>query len=381
MSHFDYHFHTTLPDELDQKLVGFFPQPPCISAEKDSFIQDGFFPDGTPKQLRNDCIYPAYTGHYLGYPLPSTYLDISPLYRKTAAVAAMEWITKLLPLPDIQCEFRHHNAELLRVDEVAPGKPLYCCFPDTAITYTHFDSVTGVSEIRYAPIIPWPDSNSNDEAWEKGSIPYYAELQARLTLFCWTNSFDSLYGHRKGKAPDRAYIVRVTGNTPGDLTIRCVKADLHADYAVFNRVFKAFRRAYSAGKSPMDNLNRNEQMTWFEQRNEAESEAYQISDPDTYALIQRYMQVRSHRKTLEAQKDQLDNDMQCIAISLAQKTGIDKMEGKVTDGSVTYSVTHIKARTSYATVSAETVRAFFPQYSSAINTAEYPKGRVTIDTI
>ncbi len=340
-----------------------------VQCEADAFTADGF-----PKELHSNTLYPMYAAYYLGYPIPSSYLDVAAQYRSTASEAAIQWACKAL---GGICDYQHIdgcNADLETFFPVT-GAGIRLCVPKLSVNC--FIGIPGNS-VSY-PVIAWPDSRDNDQDWKDGRIPYYAEVVARTMLWAWENDILAHDGTRSQQK--KAYIVRITGNTPGDLLVRTVVADVAKDSKLMERIVRACRKAMDAGKDPLENLNRLEQQHWLEVKQENEANAFRIEDEDFHETVRQYMECRSHRKTLEQREAELKAQMDAIRIKLAAGIELGNQTGSCTDGGFIYSVSHAPAITRKATISGELIRQYFPQYSDHISTLEYEKGRVDIDTL
>lgn len=372
----NHHFGITLPASVTAKLdctFAFEAASPLF--QLNHLKKDAFYADGTPVEIIKDTLYPVYAAWYLGYPIPGAYLDVSSEYRKTASVAAVEWLQKHLPFEDVKCDLRHFNGETV----AAPADGLQFCFPTTVITYRQV-TASGSLERCIVPVIPIPDTFQNDESWEDATTPFYAEAQARLVLWCWQQSY--IQGHRAGRMPEKAFLVRIAGNTPGDIQIRAVNADPKKDAALAMRVLRAYTKTAATGADPLSTLNRVEGVNWLEQKEQDEQDAYHVDSAEAHALVQQYMEVRSNRKTLEEQKDIISNEMNSIALQLAAFTDRDTATGTVdTPDGITYSVTHSRRRLSPPRPSAGHVRQFYPELLDCVQSTEYPKGRVSVDVL
>lgn len=376
----NFFFEESISAAIADKLngTGLFPEVSPIRFMK-VFRKDGFHADGTPKQREGNMLYPIYAAAYLGYPIPSAYLDVQELYRKNASKAALQWLEKLLPYQDVHCDLSRFDGEVVSLADLPSNhKDIFACFPVTYISYC--DQYNGVTGQYQYPVIVWPDSRENDGDWEDGVLPYYAEIQARMTLWCWRQSRRLL--HCNFNLSETAYIVRITGNTPGDLMVRCIQGDEAAETRLMERIVKAYCKAVADGRDPLSNLQRKTSLNWLEERQLNDEDAYRIEDADFYEILRQYMEVRSHRKTLEAELEEIENEMDAISLEVAHAIEPSKTTGEVNgDSEYQYKVSHSKRSVRPASVSASLLRQFFPQYTSAIRSTVSEKGRVTVECI
>lgn len=377
------HYHgIQLPHDLQQALekTGMLLPVSPVRQQKSICKADEFYLDGSPKDIQPGHIYPVYAAWYLGYPVPATYLDVTQKYRETASEAAVQWLMKVLPYENIIYNMSHVDGIHVRELPVSipAGSPEYTwSFPDTALVYT--DASGGPIKRIPLPVLPWPDSRENDDDWEGCTTPAYAEVEARLLLWCWHRAYD--LGLFANDPPERICIVRITGNTPGDLTIRTIRADEKKDQAIAARIYRAYDKAVVNGIDPLANLNRRQQLTWLEKRQEDEASAYRIEDPDFQDLLRQYMETTSLRKTLEEQKKAIESEMESIAVSLASLIQPGTLTGTLSDGDTSYTVSHSPKRTSPASVSADLVQQYYPEFLDLISVSEYQKERVTVEVL
>jgi len=381
MDRLNYLFGVSLPQNISKKLNNnYLFHAPTPEMKEPWYLKDAFRPDGRPATYDPDVIYPVYAPRYLRQLIPSSQLEVEPGYKERAAVAAIHWLDKLLLLPIV--ETRHFDGEVFTKE--VNGTSFNFCFPLTTINYaqtvTAPAAATNISYSRaVAAILPFPDSRDNDDDWQGSVIPSYAESQARMLLWCWRQSRDEL--GRRNEVPTDCFIVRITGNTPSDVTVRTIHSDPDKEDVLAARLCKSVAKAKTAGTDLATNPLVNEQGTWFERKAKTVDEAYQANSKDLYDLVREYMTLTTIRKTKEAEANKIKEQEECIAISLASLTSDKAQRGIVEDPGekLTYTVTHSKKGTRSATVSAALVRQFFPEYIDCIVTNEVPRGRITIE--
>lgn len=366
----EYLFGEAIPDRIRDKLDGtdLFPELSEYQQVADS-EKDCFTADGTPVHYDPNYLYPVYAAWYMGTPIPSSYLDVNQGYRKTAALAAIEWIAKLLP-EATGFSARHHNGQKMTAE--VNGQLTTFCWPDT---HVELSGSYGSIEI---PVIPFPDSRDNEDDWSDGCTPTYAELQARMTLWLCNEAY------AKGLRPtcaEMVYLVRITGNTASDVTVRAIKADPKRDKQMVSRIVRAAEKARAAGTDPVLNLKRHEQLCWLDKKNEERAEAYVIDSAEFHELLGKYMEVRSNMKAKEMEKKAISDEMDSIAIHLASQTSSDALKGVLEDKGIHYSVTHTKKNSRSATISANLVRQFYPEHIDLVRTNTIPRGRIEIEVL
>lgn len=371
------HYHNiSIPVGLEAKLdkltdIGLLrsANTPLNPNASTSSIPDGFYPDGKPVSENPDFLFPCYAPFYLGTPYPSTLASVPDGYSRTAAIAALEWLEKTLENPLINR--KHFDAEVLTA--TIDGNTYQVAFPNTIVRFVDGDPNYAVAyRERYAAVVTIADVSDNNQDWEDGTIPFYAESQARFLLWSW----DMKYGDMD-ECPTDCFVVRITGNTPGDITVRVVHADPQKDSTVVKRICKRM-----AGKSPAEiSGNIRNQGTWFERKEQERQDAYVIQDEEFYELVRSYMEVRTLRKTLESESKKLKEQMDAIAIRLASMTGTDRMSGQVQDtaNGRSYKVGHMAKRVQSVTVSPDLIRQYYPEHASCIHINEVPRGRITIE--
>lgn len=347
------------------KLKTLFPS--TTAFQKDFYCRNSFNDAGIPVNRDPATIYPCYAAQYLGYALPSTRMALMPGYLETAAKAAMAWLTKLFPGALTPTEI---YGETITVN--LNGKDYNFCFPHIEISYKKENG-----ELETAAVIPVPDSRENDADWEDGITPAYVHCVAMTQLWCYEQS---AFQMRRDSYPEKAFVVRITGNTPGDLAVRTVMYDMALADKLMQRLSTMYSRAMSAGKDPVQYPNIIPQQEWWERRQEKQDDAYNFDNTELYALCSEYLCTKHQRKALEEKAEALGNQMDALAINLASMTETDADVGLIAaPNGYVYEVHHTKKRTTGATVSAELVRQFYPQYADlVINTSVTSKGRVEI---
>lgn len=387
MNPFTYYHGITFPDSLAKKIEKLTTDGYLTFASRtmnhNGYHADRFHADGTPAVFDPNSIFPCYTAHYLGVPIPESLLSVPEGYCTHASVAAYKWLQKITMSG--KANLSHFDGESFNAQ--VNGMDAHFTFPTTVLRCLQANpTATGTTptyrEKQYA-VIPFPDVSDNNEDWHNGSIPYYAEVQAHLLLWCWWYSTDVLKRHTE--CPVDCYIVRITGNTPDDITVRVVHSDPPKQEALVSRIVKRIKDKTNPAE---DNMRIRKQGTWLERKQTEEANAYHVDDPNTYKLVRDYMAAKTTRMTLKAQSDALKEQMDALAVKLACLTAADSRAGTVVDvtptgmGKVMYKVTHTPKmfRPSH-TVPADLVQQFFPEYSDCITVIEKPRGSVTIEAM
>lgn len=381
MNHLSYVFGSVLPDSISDKLnqSQLFPD---MTDEKleDWYLADSFYADGHPTEKITDVIYPTYAPYYLQQNIPSTYLELSRSYCRTAAVSAVRWLEKILPAA--KADLTHFDGEVFE-EYVGAGKYTFS-FPRLTISYFPNPNATVYNLTKKtAAVLPFPDTRENDEDWEGATVPSYVESQARLLLWCWKKTEEL---GRHGKVPSTCYIVRITGNTPGDIQVRTIHSDTVKENALVDRMIRNIARAKKQGKDLSKNPCVREQLKWYEAKKQNVESAYHVENEEFYDLIRQHMLLVSHRKTCEAEAKAIVQQMESIAVALAACTSTDAIQGSVTGKDIygwnmVYTVTHKRRRTQPPTISAALIRQFYPEHIDCITTSEIPRGRVKIEAV
>lgn len=369
-----YHSVQTLPTDIEAKLDkmtsdGLFYREERYTLNIDPAVPDGFYPDGKPTVEMPGFLYPCYAPNYLGIPFPSTLAAVPEGYSRTASVAALEWLEKTLTDPIVN--LKHFDAEMFTA--VVDGKDFKFSFPNTLIQYIDGDPQYNIAcRKRYAAAIAVADVADNNQDWEDGTIPYYMECQARFLLWCWDRTCGG-----QDACPTDCFIVRITGNTPGDVTVRVVHGDHQKDNAVIRRVCKRM-----AGKDPAGiAVTIRDQGTWYERKEQEREDAYVIDDPDIYQLVRSYMETKTSRKTLEAKAKSIKEQMDGIALHLSRQIHDGDRFGLVKDlgGMREYTVSHTPKRIEAAKVTPPLIRQYFPEHAGFIKIHEVARGSVSIE--
>lgn len=366
MKKWDYFFGVPLPDKITDKLEGNLLRNVSPYNGLPGFEKDTFTPDGYPREVKSDTIYPALLHKIIGIPVAEALTQIQEGYRKTASMAALKWLEKVLGIKS------HWTFDGLTFQYNLYGKLVNFCFPTTCSLH----SVNRIDK-DYCAVIPCPDSLHNDEDWEKGLIPQYAELQAQLLLWC----------HREYAAqnpgvpvPVKAFLVRIKGNLSVDNTVRTVTYDPNSTARILKRLHSAITSNTAAGTGLMDKQVIIPRKDWREDKQQDLDNAYHIDDPAFYDLLSQYTEARGIRKRLELEEESIKAEMQSLAITLASQTG-NVRSGELTDNNAIYSVTHVPKSKRTPTVSADLLRQLAPEYANAITLSSVPRGRCTIEVL
>lgn len=369
-------FGADFSDKLSKKLnkAMLFPEVHPYQQKK-WHLQDCFHPNSTPVERDPDVIYPVYAPYYLQQLIPSSFLEIMPGYSRTAALAAIQWLQKTLPACTV--DLHHFHGECFTAD--VDGKDYRFCFPRLAVSY--MPTINGTAtRTRLAAVLPFPDTRDNDSYWDKRTIPSFAESQARTLLWCWRYVEETLGRHTE--VPVDCYIVRITGNTPGDVTIRTVHTDVAKEDILISRLCKSFDRERKQGLDPVNAPKIRHQDPWYVSKEQEEADANYIEDPAFYNQVQKYMMLLSHKKTCEAKSQEIKAEMDAIAVKLASMTSVNAAKGIVEDPAAKfygYSVIHNRTNRKPASIGVGLVRQFFPEYLDCVVTNEKARGRITID--
>jgi len=182
-------------------------------------------------------------------------------------------------------------------------------------------------------------------------------------------------------------LVCITGNTAGetqassDVKVRIVKSNPAKEDALAARIFKAWKKASAAGEDPRSNVKCREQATWYQQKEQERELAFRIEDENFHDTVAQYMEIRSARKTLEAEEKAIKEEMDALAVALAAMTSQDALKGTLTEGGYTYTVRHMPKRYKQSTVTADLVAQFSPEFLDCIKESYTTKGKITIEAI
>lgn len=322
------------------------------------FVKDAFYMDGTPICPEKGVVYPCFAPWYTGTPIPETFHRIEDGYSQGAAKAAISWALAL-------------HGGTIGSRNVLDGFSVEMNYQGTSLQI-HFPICQAV-HTNGAIVVPVADTFRNDEAWGQGAIPAYVEQHVRFLLWCYENFHNP--------APPKAYVARIVGNLPTDVTLYTVYASSDKDTKAAERVLRAFTAAQNNGKDPLTNLRTIEETPWQE-RKEAELEGvYRIDDPNLYELTRQYLAARSERKTLEAQDKELKAEADAIAVALGSLTGGDARDGVLRADGTVYRVTHIRSRKSTPGITAALIYQFAPEKASQVIGDVEGKVSVSIDVI
>lgn len=369
MSKWDYAFGVDLPKNIQEKmehndlLRNTHPNAAFPGFEKDAFSSDGF-----PVAANEDTVYPCFLHKIIGIPVPENIDQIPADYRCRASQAAMKWLEKILG-----CHQSRWSFNGLRFCYTSGDTSLNFCFPDTSIV-----AARNGASLEKSAVLTFPDAWSNDEDWEYGMIPQYAESQAQLLMWCFQQFADRNMGFTE---TDTAYLVRITGNLSVDNTVRTVSYDARKAEQIIAKIIRAARAAQAKGCSLLSNSVKIPKFDWKEAKTLEIENAYHIDDPDFYDLVARYMQARSIRKSLEVKAEAIKAEKDSIAFALASSIKDGFRSGTAEENDLVYMVTHTPKRKNEPTISASLVRQLAPQYEAHIRSATIPRGRITIEAL
>ncbi len=360
---------------------------PQVMLKKDFFTPDGY-PANTDLEAvaNNSFICPVMAPWYTGAPVPESILKMDKLYRQKACDAAMSWLLNptdsaqdnTLPnsafnRPYQNWKPRGRSFHGLRVEQTVCGQNILFWFPDTVLE-------RGNMAKPYAAVVLIADTYDNNEDWEHGSIPLYARQQAMFQLWCW-EQFSNIHSQ---PVPEEAIIVRICGNLAADCTIRTVAYNEAEAYRLVDRICKAYIQESQQNLPIYAKRNAIPTKPWQEKKQEIMDNAYWPNDEDLHTTVKDYMAARSNRKQLEREVEEKEQRMQAIALELASRIP-SAVQGTLTlpNGTIC-TVTH-RAKRSYnrgATISAETLRSFFPSsLSESCITKGSERKTVSIDVL
>lgn len=337
---------------------------PTVYRNYAGFTKDAFHADGAPVSLERDTIYPLYAPWYMGTPIPEAFLRIEESYSRTAAQAAVSWT----------CGIFGRNAH--------PGKTndalsFMCGYQDRVLTVQF--PLCDLFLADGAIVVPVADTWRNDDEWGQGVVPSYVEQHVRFLLWCYRyyqQSCDS-----ELVVPDRAYVTRIIGNLPTDVTVYTVLADSKLDQKVADRVLRAFSKTLDDGENPLTNRREQPEVPWQEQREMELDGAYHTDDPALYELIQQYMAARSTRKDLEATDKRLKAEADAIAVSLAALTEGEASTGLLVVDKTAYTVKHTPSRKQAPKVTSALIYQFAPNHANQVIKEGSRKVSVSIDVL
>lgn len=369
-------FGQPLPGALTGKLEssGLFPRIPKDLLTEDA-IWNAFYADGTPTVPDDAIVYPCYANRYLSRYIPDTVQKVAPGYSRAAAVAALGWVEKLTGIG--QPQFPHILGK--RFSATINGVELNFLFPLQMVL-----SKDASGNTAYVPILAIADSASNNAQWENGSIPDYVESQARFLLWCYRQA--AILSVKCDAS--RAIIARITGNSPDDVSIRTVLADPQKEDRLIALAAKEIQRARNNGKA-LPEMKYTSQDTWRQMYDKSLEDAYQRNDETFYDLVRQYMETRSKRKAAEREANAIKEEMDAIAVALAEKipdnAGNGVVKTNTTFGTKSYTgeykVSHVKTRFREPTVSASLVRQLYPNLTDCIEVSTTPRGAISVEAL
>lgn len=318
-----------------------------------TLVEDAFYADGTPKRNFDNLIFPVYAPVYSGTPIPSPLLEVSSMYRHTASEAALSWGLAMLNNGTPVDLPKQIDGEVVKT--VVNGKELAFCVP-----YLSQDSS--------AIIIPFPDTRDNDPDWDDGVIPTYAEQQAYVSL--WV--YDQIAKVRPLNI-SFAYIVRITGNTPGDISVYKVFPDEQEEYALIQKI---------ANCKNFPQANIKQSLKWYERKEEDLRNGLSVQDDNAYKIFSRYLQKKEQRKAIDAQVKEIQSQMDSISVLLASQ-----IEPKIEVGTfydkkcgIKYSVTHKAKRAASKEIPSGLVKQLYPElWNSVITRSISKRGKIHIE--
>ena len=346
---------------------------PSLRFVKNFFTADGYphLNDGVKSyETAYPYIFPAIAPWYDMASIPSTVVEMDPLYRQTACEAALSWLFTTTSASGISVGGENSRTfHGIAFQEEVQGVEHIFAFPDTRIA----SPVVGGT----AAVVLITDSYWNNEDWEKaGSVPLYARQQAMFQLWCWEQFAIRLPANSNftGEIPSSALIVRISGNLAVDCTIRRVDYDPKEANALINRICKARNMEAQQGLYWKRNVQRFE--TWNEK---IANEAYIAEDDDLHELVTSYMKAHSDRKAIENEHKEVSARMDAIAVELASRIPAGEQQARLemSDGTI-FTVSHQLRRTGRRSAfSPDVLRSFFPHLDGFI-TAGSRRETVTI---
>lgn len=368
MSKWDYNFGVSLPTNIEKKLeFSDLLRKPLPHADTAGFEKNAFHSDGYPVSADPYTVYPSLLHRIIGTPVPEYLMEMSEDYRRRASIAAIQWLEKVMGKNLSALSFNG-----LSFQSIYENENIDFCFPDTQIL------CLTESAIESCAVLTFPDTHNNDEDWEYGAVPRYAEDQAQLMIWC-SRQYAAI--HPDYLPCNKAFLVRIKGNLSVDNTIRTVNYDPQQARRILQKIAKAHAVAISAGtpiaKAPVIIPK----CDWKAEKQLDLDNAYQLENPDLYDLLGRYMNARSIRKSLERQAKDIKDRMDSIAVAIASEISPSASQGEIEVNDMIYTVKHVPKRSYPTTISAELVRQFAPQYAEHIHVSSVPRGRITIETL
>lgn len=368
MKKWNYIFGVPLADTIVDKLEACdLMRSITPHAKMDGFEKDAFSLDGYPVAVQPYTVYPALLYRAIGIPISESVLNMQEGFRRTASEAAVKWLEKVTGSGPVHWE---HNGLTFLYEW--NGEELEFCFPDTSI-----QAADSSGNHLYA-VLPFPDVKDNDSDWEKGMIPQYAELQAQLMLWC-SKAYAEI--NPDYQAAEKALLCRVKGILPVDYTIRTVTYNEKKAHQILDRIARAYANCQITGNTLLDNLRTIPATDWREEKQLDLDNAYRIDSEELYNLLGSYMRIRSTRKKLEAQAEEIKNQMAAICFTLASRIGQGFSRGEAENSGTVYSVVHTPRRKTAQRIPADLVRQLAPEYSSVISVNSTPRGRIEIEVL
>lgn len=366
MDMLSYKFGLQLPAAISTKLNNVYDAP-SWEQQQDWFLSDAFYANGIPKKRDVHTLSPIYSATYLKQMLPSSLLEIHPGYSQTACIAAIKWLKKNFIAASVNDLF-----DGIAFRETVNGKTYDFLFPAVTVSYRK-----GASK-KHAAVVAIADTRSNDTYWEDSIIPAYADSAARFLLWCWAK----IEGKVKN-CPTECLLVRITGNTPGDIMVRTVHSDPPREDVLVKKICAGFDRFWAKGTDPVTSPTIKQQASWCEIKREEETSANVVDDPDFYNLVKQALTLHTIRKEKEAASKELFNQEKATAIHLASFTSLDAVCGTLDDPFSTeghqYTVRHNPKQKKSTSISASFLRQYFPEYGDCIVTNITARGRISID--
>ena len=354
------------PESLAEKVMesGLFDAEPRL-VRKSVFLPDAFYSDGLPKNLDPDILYPCAAPIYLKQTMPAELVNLEPGYRRSAAIAAIEWLGK-----NLRAKISTKFFDGAEISVTSSEKNTYRIqFPTLSVKYK-----VGMTEVT-AAVLPFPDSRENDDVWKGSSIPSYAVSIAEMLLYCWDAAYRLDY--TGDIHPTQCYIVRITGNTPADVTIRTVCSD-RKEWSNRMRKILAFVDRYSAD-ALLSIGSFSEPLSWSDIRDAEAASAYHINDPEFYALVVSYMRKRNERKRLDALVKNMENQQKAIALQIGAQIDPNAGQGMLESGGKIFCCSHRKKSTRVS-VNGELIHQFMPELANqVIDTKIIERGAISIE--
>lgn len=369
-------FNTQLPAKLVDKIntAGLLPETAQEKLHYPSnaiFYKDFFDPNGhlASSVAFSYTVYPAMAPWYTGAAIADAVANADTMYQNKACEAAYSWLAKLaIPSPDATTPKPTFNGLGFTHRFGADTFSFY--FPDTVI-----NAFSGSND--KSTVILIADSYENNDDWEKGRIPQYASQQALFQLWCW-KQFAAMHTL---DAPISAKVVRICGNLPADCTIRTVIYNEVEAQRLVERICRNMIAEAKANKAVGSSKRVIPVKSWVEKKQEMMDSAYTPDDPDLHDATKLYMAARSDRKKIEKEAKEISDRMAAIALEIASLIPeADRFGALDLSNGDHCAVSHSTRRATSTTISAETLRSFFPALEEYIKPGS-PRKLVTIDAL